>query len=42
MSVDGQYEIAWGIAQGLEDYRNSFTGGYQNEEAGTFSSCGKS
>ncbi len=28
MSVDGQYEIAWGIAQGLEDYRNSFTGGY--------------
>ena len=21
-------EIAWGIAQGLEDYRNSFTGGY--------------
>ncbi len=27
MSVDGQYEIAWGIAQGLEDYRNSFIGG---------------
>lgn len=27
MSFDGQYEIAWGIAQGLEDYRNSFIGG---------------